>query len=521
MERLGHIARVNVQDCHCIFEVVLVDKSPGRPRAYPDADIAKRYRLTLDLKPLNKLRVEVVNGVRQFVPQDQSSAEEEEVSEAQKQFQIGALELLRTTVLTTKRFFVKIDLSNAFNSIAIHELLGRFMNTQATDRNGHPVYFSWRCLPQGFRLSPLLFSYAMRFILSKARLHEVVWAYFQDDIVLGGDTKEEVESAVISLRELFESYGFSLNADKISAVSISCIFCGYRVGFGTVAPEAKNKTGFESMWSIFESAWARRDKDGMLSWLRSQLGRIQYCARWLSANAQVELSSQYRYIKLFQDSKFTFATLTDSVKADIRSTMQKLMEAAGTSLNPLYSKMVDVRTFKGTVIVTDANRRAWCGMIFRILIGDETEDANAPPDELLSQLLELPDIKHLGFDRACKLVTLGFYGKCWSTVESRKSSTQLERLAQLYTVDQGREHLFYPVILVNDNQNTVKEWRKVEETFGAHEVHQWHYLTSQVTYSVWLPRDCMICNLADIGARMIEKEVIECNAIGADQLNRG
>jgi hypothetical protein len=183
------------------------------------------------------------------------------------------------------------------------------MNTQATDYQENIIYYSWRCLTQGFRLSPLLFSHSMHYILNKANRFKKdnSWVFFQDDIIVGGETKQSVEEVLNNLINFLTSFGFIINRDKISPPSETCTFCGYCISHSSVVPVPKRKIdeqSFDALWNEFKSYRDGGDRDSMLQWLRTQLGRLQFCARWFKPDAQIVLSKQYKYIKILQEDKF-------------------------------------------------------------------------------------------------------------------------------------------------------------------------------------------------------------------------
>jgi hypothetical protein len=513
LERRGQIERVDIQSCTCILEVVLVDKFPAKPRSFPCEDLHKRYRLTLDCRPLNKMRLIKMGDGYQFVPQ-LTEQSESDVKTAQKQFQLGALQLLQTTDLTSRRYFAKLDISSAFNSILVSPSLGRLMNVQVTNDNGENICFSWRCLPQGFRLSPLLFNYAMQFLISKLDKTNFSIIHFQDDVIIGANTRETCETKLKECIAHFSNHGFSINPDKISSVSESCIFCGYEIAHGSVKPRPKRQpenVGFSVLWSDFEDARKAEDRDNMKKWFRSNLGRIQYFSRWFPPDMQIRLSEQYQYLKFLHDDSNSLTRFDEGTMARIKSTFVELYDAASSSLSPLFTKSVNLSSFKGTLIATDANKNAWCGIIFRIidLSVDNSVSAGNETDTLRSWVAELSkvtDITDLDLNERCTIVPLGYYGKSWSMADRKKSSTHLERLAQLFTIDQGREHLHFPVLMINDNQNTVKEWCNIEDYFGAEEIKLFHYMRSQVTHCFWFPRTSDICRLVDRGARIIDEK---------------
>lgn len=92
----GKVEVVSSRDCHIIQEMVLVDKLPApRPkRAYPDPEVHNRYRITLDLRVLNDLRVTDFGTCAGFIPFRDAAAVKAKKAPHEHQFQLSSLELL-------------------------------------------------------------------------------------------------------------------------------------------------------------------------------------------------------------------------------------------------------------------------------------------------------------------------------------------------------------------------------------------------------------------------------------------
>ena len=122
--------------------------------------------------------------------------------------------------------------------------------------------------------------------------------------------------------------------------------------------------GFEIIWSEFREALRREDREGMSKWFRTQLGRLQYFSKWFQPEMQICLSQQYQFLKWLQDEGKPLSDFTDAKLTDIQTAFTQLFDATTLALSPLYTKAISLDSFKGTLIVTDANKNAWCGIIF-------------------------------------------------------------------------------------------------------------------------------------------------------------
>ncbi|CAL4145885.1 unnamed protein product [Meganyctiphanes norvegica] len=80
-------------------------------------------------------------------------------------------------------FFISIDLSDAYHSIALHPWFRRYM-TFIFDN----VYYQYTCLPQGLTSSPRIFTKIMKVVLTHLRSYAIKIAAWLDDFLLSASS---------------------------------------------------------------------------------------------------------------------------------------------------------------------------------------------------------------------------------------------------------------------------------------------------------------------------------------------
>ncbi|KAF4758315.1 hypothetical protein FOZ63_024631, partial [Perkinsus olseni] len=108
--------------------VVLVDKKPGEPlgnvEQMPDGAIRKRFRVTVDCRRLNSMKLAVVPG-GDSVP-----------SPFTTQSQQNALSILLSWPLCYRKVYFKVDLEDAFSSVLLPEGMLSYFTVRTYDSEG-------------------------------------------------------------------------------------------------------------------------------------------------------------------------------------------------------------------------------------------------------------------------------------------------------------------------------------------------------------------------------------------------
>ncbi|EER18618.1 hypothetical protein Pmar_PMAR010586 [Perkinsus marinus ATCC 50983] len=228
MYREGKVELISAADAIIILETVLVDKlatgngpKPPRPYHLPDADLKKRYRVTVDARPVNNLQLTVAGNKFQWVPRSVSSGMPKADLESPNQHQQGPIDILNNWPSFATTFYGRLDLSDAFYSISIPERVRSLFCFRTTctvmddtgNLNSLGDSFLWRLcrLPQGWTYPPLIFTRALSHLLylfraqCKLRVHI---DHYQDDLLLGA-ADEKTLNQCIETSPTPRSYGSS------------------------------------------------------------------------------------------------------------------------------------------------------------------------------------------------------------------------------------------------------------------------------------------------------------------------
>ncbi|KAF4646752.1 hypothetical protein FOL46_005201, partial [Perkinsus olseni] len=164
--------------------------------------LKSRYRLTIDSRPLNNLKLQRDSSHKYFyvptepTPQDGCAKGNEE--HVYKQYQRGATVLLRDIPGSHLGFWSKVDLEDAYGTLRVPDQLSRLFGTVSTCPNtGRQCVWSLRTLAQGWRWAPLIFQVAMTTIieedinpaLAAAGLKATV-IHVQDDVLISSSDIE-------------------------------------------------------------------------------------------------------------------------------------------------------------------------------------------------------------------------------------------------------------------------------------------------------------------------------------------
>jgi len=143
--------------------------------------------------------------------------------------------------LSKFKYYSKIDITKAFWSIGVSKRCQRYLYTIAP--GGHA--FFWTRAPMGHSAVPGHFQYCINGVLNPHRLYAFAFA---DDILVGGNTVEELKERVEKvLRELMK-VGFRVNAAKCQLEPQKEMkYLGWIIKEGRVYP-ADNT--LEKLWSV-------------------------------------------------------------------------------------------------------------------------------------------------------------------------------------------------------------------------------------------------------------------------------
>jgi Reverse transcriptase (RNA-dependent DNA polymerase) len=110
---------------------------------------------------------------------------------------------------TPKTWYAKIDLKDAYHAIGVHPSARPLL---AFPWKGE--IWQWTRLPFGLSLAPLFFTRVIKKALSLARRDGHQFVQYLDDILILGDSPEEVTRTVTRLIQDLQSAGFQVNTSK-------------------------------------------------------------------------------------------------------------------------------------------------------------------------------------------------------------------------------------------------------------------------------------------------------------------
>jgi hypothetical protein len=119
----------------------------------------------------------------------------------------------------------KIDLENAFKNVGLCEADRKLLCFQL----GSTVW-RWTTLNFGCAASPALFDRAISPAVAEMRRRGIRFLIYVDDILIVGDTVEELDAAVVETIDVLESFGWGVSRSKILCGAHShIVFLGLRV----------------------------------------------------------------------------------------------------------------------------------------------------------------------------------------------------------------------------------------------------------------------------------------------------
>ena len=485
------IERCMLRDCHVIHEMVLVDKLGGlkKPRIFPDAELDKRYRVTLDLRCINNLCLRRIGNQYGFFS-NVTTDDSHDCFQGFQQFQAGALDILSNKFCGFP-YYIKIDLRDAFQSILLPPSLRGLFCYEA---NG--TFWRWTTLPQGWRWSPLFFTVAMTHVLSHLDLSTIdaaaVTAHYIDDILAAVSSYDRAVLVLESLTALLCEFGFEVNPAKCS-ISQDIQFCGFQINSRGITPCSRNKltsTIVQESWKLIEAATLAKRRDLLRSWC----GLFNYYRNFLSPQLQTCVAGLYRL------------TTQDATLDCFAGAKKHFFDVAGSIVRGLpHFPVGNLTNVICSLIVVDANSTAWSAVLLRVVRSSGSDiDSNVSP-EMTLVVAEITKLLLLDFP--IQVLPIQFAGTTFSVSVNRQSSTYRERLSQLLAVDKFVSFLVGPVYVVTDNSNCTKNWHHLDESlqYGG-TMSQWVRFVSTVHTTLWLRRNSLSMSLVDYIARIIYSE---------------
>ena len=200
-----------------------------------------------------------------------------------------------------------VDVVYGYGSIPIDDSLSKFF---AVHWKG--VTYGFRRLPQGVNISPELFNNRMTHILQGLD----VIRYF-DDILVGGETVNDLFEKTRLLLQRFDEYGLTINIQKCDWFKSSVSFLGTELNNGTINPYHKLQAILQKLPSI-ESRHDVQRAVGLCQQVAPYCYKYTYVTNELKPFLKRENNDYKQANKIFQE------TVTDLCINAYRLTLQRV-----------------------------------------------------------------------------------------------------------------------------------------------------------------------------------------------------
>ena len=492
LEAEDKVMKISSNKAIIVNELVLCDKwtskKPNRPRSFPLAgDESSRYRVTIDLKPLNALKY--LDGI--WITDEELMIKPVN-SSCTSQFQRTALNIWRQWPSENKRFYGKIDCREAFFSVKISSSLSRLMCFRGMDNQ----MYQFTALPQGWKLSPLYFARALEYVLNQCRPslpRDCQLDHYQDDILLCAPSRELCQEATDIVTETLTRYHFKTSKEKNEGPAEELTFCGYRIKGPTLLPLPGRTEVTESAVEVALERFRKLvNLADLKTFLRTWAGMFNFMSSWLTPDLKAHQQNLFAALKRLGKN----ACLGKLEREEVETSLRELTKAYLYDIAPLYGM-----SSYGTICVVDANQDAWCGCILAIMKRSDFLDITGTepiPFEFGSLLHDT------GLDPSEWMLTpTKWDGARWSATDSRRHSTYRERMAAYLLVYKNRGCLSGPITVASDNLNVGRTTHDIEDFYTASLIKYHEYFQRTVQKVVHVSRRDAAISLIDSVARTL------------------
>ncbi len=144
-------------------------------------------------------------------------------------------EILRT--LNGKKYFTKLDLKDGFFQVKLDDKAKE--KTAFIDGKGRLMQMN--VIPQGFKNSAAIFQRGMQIILEGLVFKKCL--VYIDDILIFGETKEELQENECLVRERLKRYNLEENVKKGKYMQENITFLGYNISLNKIKPTTERYEG--------------------------------------------------------------------------------------------------------------------------------------------------------------------------------------------------------------------------------------------------------------------------------------
>ncbi|KAF4648729.1 hypothetical protein FOL47_002866, partial [Perkinsus chesapeaki] len=312
MAQLGQVQRVQPEDCPIVCEICLVDKlasTDGSQRLLRDPnapDIHQRFRVTVDCRPVNRLRlVYDSQGCFIYTADPCHKVNEVDKSKLTKQFLTTALLQIQDIPKERTLSFGRLDLQHAFYSLHVTPGLSRLFAVAAKDPLTRKVqHYRFTTLVQGWKYSSLLFGLGTLKIVNEfiqpaldKRHIKVTVICYQDDLLFCGHSDADIIEAMAMAKQILINLNFNTNDKKQEGPVPVIDFCGMRLSSVGVTPSPSRtiltEAAVDNALQVFvkglpfypknkKSKRKLESRQYRTAWLRSWTGVANYMRGWLT-----------------------------------------------------------------------------------------------------------------------------------------------------------------------------------------------------------------------------------------------
>jgi hypothetical protein len=452
----NQVRKVTPDEVTILQELILVDKFIPKgilkPRSLPIEP--NRYRLCLDSRPANALRLDNSKSVwlvNNMLFGGQQDSQTNEIKQSQK----SALKLVESIPRNKRMFYGKLDIHNAFYSIFVTKGLSRLFGFRHRDQT-----YAMMVLPMGWFLSPGIFQDAVSYVLDSCKDSfgpDVSVVHQQDDILITATSREEVKRVMDVIVETLSQFGLTVRNEKCEGPSDSLVFCGLKLLPDSSIKPAPAKRQLNELASDVASDMFSKAKtiEDVKHVLRSWLGTSNFYSKWLPG-----------YLRSENLVLHSLISKMDSNLVSIHEVKERSVKFVKNLCNWWLNDSIGLfggSDTEDTLVVVDANKFGWSGVIFRLVEVDEK--VSYPLPFSISGLLEsneslIPEGKD---PSKFTVIPVRLDGDRWRTdFEISQSSTWRERCAAITIIHQNRDILTGNLYLLSDNKNLVGNWKDYE-----------------------------------------------------------
>ena len=248
-------------------------------------------------------------------------------------------------LLQRNDWLVSIDLKDAYHSIQIAEKDRKFLRFLWKEQT-----YEFRCLPFGLSSAPRVFTKLLKPVMALLRRQGIRTIIFLDDLLVMGQSKEEMVSQVEEILHFFQLLGFVINQEKsVLSPSHTIQFLGFIVDSALMVISLPQKKVVDitkaCQAALLQGTLSVRDLSRLIGQMSATMRAVlpaPLCYRNLQRIKNQELSRSHSFEAM--------VTLDDSAKEELLRWVHQLTTWNGRAI---LSQTPDL------VVETDASLLGW------------------------------------------------------------------------------------------------------------------------------------------------------------------